>query len=347
MSTPGMETIYIDGSVGEGGGQVLRTSLTLAVITGKHLHIEKIRANRPKPGLGKQHLVCVEAAREICGAKCAGAKLGSTSLDFEPGGVQAGNYQFDIGSAGSASLVIQTILPVLFTAPEASAVIVTGGTHNSWAPPYDFLKESFLPAIKTMGFKVDCRLLRYGFYPAGGGQIASDIKPGGENPEKIIELCQPMVNPKIHAVVYTAKLPNRVVQRQRRLIAESGLPIAGFEHIEVMDSAGPGNCVVVRVVCNNRTTVLTGFGSRGKPSEKVIDEVVTETRDFISSGAAIDHYLADQLLIYMAMRKGGRFTTNQLSKHLTTNMEVIKKFLPVDFVVAKRDDVFEICCRPI
>jgi len=337
-----METIHIDGSFGEGGGQVLRTSLTLAAITGKHLVIDNIRANRPNPGLAKQHLTCVEAVCEICNAKCAGAKIHSTNLDFTPGSVKAGNYSFDIGSAGSASLVIQTVLPVLFCASGLSSVTVTGGTHNSWAPPFDFLKETFVPAIGGMGFKADCRLLRYGFFPAGAGQIIFNIQTAQQN--KSVDMCEPMKNISLSARIYTAKLPPQIAQKQRKLLLSSGLDIDKIEHIDVIDSACAGNCVVIRDCGSNRTTVFTGFGARGKPSEKVIAEAVADAKAFLESGAAIDHYLADQLLIYMSMRKGGAITTNELSSHLTTNMEVIKKFLPVNFAVEKRGLTYEIRC---
>lgn len=339
------ETVYIDGSFGEGGGQVLRTSLSLAAITGKKLHINNIRINRPKPGLAKQHLTCVEAVCAICGGKSKGAAVGSTSLDFEPGEIRAGDYRFDIGSAGSASLVIQTIMPVLFCADKPSTVTVTGGTHNAWAPPYDFIKESFLPAIAPMGFRADCKLLRYGFFPAGGGEIVFEIWPNQEETGGGIDLCEPIANPKISAKIYTSKLPVHIAQKQRKLLLSSGLNFETVEHIEVTDSISAGNCVVIQIKGTGRTTVFTGFGSRGKPSEKVINGVVSETRDFLNSGAGNDHYLADQLLIYMAMRQGGRFTTNELSKHLTTNIEVIKKFLAVDFAVTKQGMVFEVCCR--
>jgi RNA 3'-terminal phosphate cyclase (ATP) len=342
-----METIFIDGSLGEGGGQVLRTSLTLAILTGRRLHIEKIRANRPKQGLGKQHLVCVEAAGEICGAKRSGAAIGSTTLVFEPGKTVAGEYRFDIGSAGSVSLVGQTILPVLFTTADKSTVTITGGTHNAWAPPYDFLKDSFLPAIASMGFRADCQLLRYGFYPLGGGKIAFEVQPKQTNEGQSFDLCESMNKPKISAKIYTARLPVQIAQKQRKLLLDSGLNIENIEHINVTDSDGAGNCAVICIRGENRTSVFTGFGRKGKPSEQVVNEVVTEARDYLSSNAAIDHYLADQLLIYMAMRKGGCFTTNQLSKHLTTNIEVIKKFLPVDFNVTGRANNFEICCRAI
>jgi RNA 3'-terminal phosphate cyclase (ATP) len=348
-----METVYIDGSFGEGGGQVLRTSLTLAAITGKRLHIDRIRANRPKPGLSKQHLTCVEAICEVCGGKskgfdkltAGGAAVGSTELEFEPGEIRAGDYRFDIGSAGSASLVVQTVLPVLFCTGDSSRIAVTGGTHNAWAPPFDFIEYSFLPAIAAAGFKADCRLTRYGFFPAGGGEIAFEIQPKQEETEGMIDLSEPIMNSRISAKIYTSKLPIHIADKQRKLLLSSGLDFETIEHIEVKDSVSAGNCAVIYIKGFNRTIVFTGFGSKGKPSEKVINEVVSEAREYLDSSAAIDHYLADQLLIYIAMRKNGRFTTNELSSHLTTNIEVIKKFLLGDFAVAKRGTVYEVCCQ--
>jgi RNA 3'-terminal phosphate cyclase (ATP) len=339
-----METVCIDGSFGEGGGQVLRTGLTLAAITGKRLRISNIRASRPNPGLAKQHLACVEAARAICNAQCSGAELRSTTLDFTPQAVRPGEYHFDIGSAGSASLVIQTILPVLLTTNRPSTVTVTGGTHNPWAPPFDFLRESFVPSIRAAGFKADCQLLRYGFFPAGGGKIVFEVQPRRTDEGQPIDLCEPMSQPKISAKIYTARLPVHIAQKQRKLLSDSGLNIEKVEHIDVTDGDGAGNCVVICLCGSSRTSVFTGFGSKGKPSEKVVAEVVEQVTAFLESGAAIDHYLADQLLIYMAMQKSGCLTTNQLSRHLTTNIEVIKKFLPVDFVVEQENNYFRVCC---
>jgi RNA 3'-terminal phosphate cyclase (ATP) len=344
MSSSKPETVFIDGSIGEGGGQVLRTSLTLSCITGKRLHIENIRANRPKPGLGKQHVVCAEAAKEVCGARCSGTSIGSMTLDFEPGTVRSGNFYFDIGSAGSASLVMQTILPVLFTADKQSIVTVTGGTHNTWAPPFDFIRDSFLPAIAMAGFKSDCRLMQYGFYPAGGGKIVFDIQPCCNNSGDSIDLYEPIKEAKISAKIYTSKLPVQIADKQRKLLLCSGLNIETIEHIDVTDSISAGNCIAIGIAGNNRRIIFTGFGAKGKPSEKVINEVTTEARDFLNSDAAIDHYLADQLLIYMAIRKKGRFTTNLLSKHLTTNIEVIKKFLPADFAIEEGKNFYKVCC---
>jgi len=268
-------------------------------------------------------------------------------LDFQPEPVQSGDFHFDIGSAGSASLVIQTLLPALFLADKSSTVSVTGGTHNPMAPPFDFLNETFLPAIKTSGFDGNCKLIKHGFFPAGGGKISFNIQPWREQSNRIIDLCQQGKEPQIHACIYTAKLPERVAQRQRKLLLQSGLNIRNTEHIEVEDSNGPGNCVMIRLCDSKRTTVFTAFGMRGKPSEEVISEVLGLTEDFLTSEAAVDRFSADQLLIYMALAKAGSFTTNELSSHLQTNMEVIKKFLPVIFDVEQLKQAYRITCQSL
>ena len=349
-----METVFIDGSTGEGGGQILRTSLALSCITGKSLHIENIRAARRNPGLAKQHLSCVRAVCQICSGQCEGAALKSSVLDFQPGPVQSGDFRFDIGSAGSASLVIQTVLPALFLADKPSAVTVTGGTHNPLAPPFDFLSETFLPAIEAAGFRGNplgdalrhCKLIKHGFYPAGGGKITFDVQPWQKSTDRVIKLCESSEQFQIHARIYTAKLPPHITQRQRKLLLQSGLNIRNVEHIEVTDSDGPGNCAMLRLCSGELTTVFTAFGMRGKRSEEVISEVVSLAEDFLASGAAVDRFLADQLLIYMAMAKAGSYTTNELSSHLQTNMEVIKKFLPVNFRVEQQKQLYKISCLP-
>ena len=347
----------IDGSTGEGGGQILRTSLALSCIAGRSLHIENIRAARRNPGLAKQHLSCVQAACQICSGKCQGAARGSKVLDFQPGSVQSGDFCFDIGSAGSTSLVIQTLLPALFLADKPSTVAVTGGTHNPLAPPFDFLCETFLPAVAAGGFRGNCKLIKHGFYPVGGGKITFDIQPRQRPTHQILSFCEQGSGPvrrrpgstgaglQIHARIYTAKLAAHIAQRQQKLLFESGLNVRNVEHVEVTDSDGPGNCVMIRLCGSERTTVFTAFGMRGKPSRDVVGEVVNLAKDFLASGAAIDRFLADQLLIYMAIAKSGCYTTNELSSHLLTNMETIKRFLPVDFSVQRQKEIYRISCR--
>ena len=391
-----METVFIDGSMGEGGGQILRTSLALSCITGKHLHIENIRAARRKPGLARQHLSCVQAACEICEGHCEGAALGSQVLDFAPGSVHSGDFCFVFGSAGSASLVIQPVLPALFLADKPSTVTVSGGTHNPWAPPFDFLAETFLPAIASAGFVAECKLVKHGFFPAGGGEITFAIQPWQKSTETKIEftaenaesaetevkhsatsansaverltpgrkqmtnLCEPIKEPQIHARIYTARLPAHIAHRQEKLLCQSGLRIRSFEHIDVTDSDGPGNCIMLRLCTRGRTMVFTAFGAKGKPSKRVVNEVAKLTDAFLRSGAAVDRFSADQLLIYMAIsnfrmggekpapaRAGGAYTTNELSTHLTTNIETIKKFLLVNFETEHQDRIYRISCLPV
>lgn len=354
------ETVYIDGSMGEGGGQILRTSLALACITGRNLHIKNIRAARRNPGLAKQHLICVRAAQEICGGQCKGAAISSQTLVFQPGPIRGGNFSFDIGSAGSATLVIQTILPALFLTDKPSTITVSGGTHNPWAPPYDFLAETFLPAIKSAGFDADCKLEKHGFYPAGGGKITLNIQPQQTNLNQQINFCQPIDNIQIRARIYTSKLPSHIPQRQRKLLLQSKLKFKNIEHIEVTDSDGPGNCMMLRLCGEGRTAVFTAFGQKGKPSEKVVGEVTGLAEDFLQSNAAVDHFLADQLLIYMAINSHFAkdnetgthknvccYTTNELTTHLTTNIETIKKFLPVDFKTEHEDRIYRISCLTV
>ena len=342
-----METVFIDGSEGEGGGQILRTSLTLSCITGRGVHIENIRSGRPKPGLAKQHISCVQAACRISNGQCKGAEQGSKTLDFQPGKVAGGDFNFDIGSAGAASLVMQTVLPVLFLADKPSAVTIAGGTHNPLAPPFDFVRETFLPAISMGGFLCDCELLKYGFYPAGGGKIIFKVRPRQKNSNQIINLCEPCRQLQISGRIYTAKLSANIARRQEQLLRKSRLAVGDIESIEAKDSDGPGNCVMIRVCGGGRVSVFTAFGMRGKPSEEVVGEVVSLAEDFISSGAAIDSFLADQLLVYMAIAGDGCYTTNKLSAHLVTNMGVIKKFLPVNFRIEQQGGVHKISLCPL
>jgi RNA 3'-terminal phosphate cyclase (ATP) len=243
-------------------------------------------------------------------------------------------------------LVSQTILPALFLADKPSTITVTGGTHNPLAPPFDFIRETFLPAIATTGFRSQCKLIKHGFFPAGGGKIIFDIQPQQKQTNLMINLCEPYRQFQINARIYTAKLPTHIAQRQQKLLLQSQLDIQNVEHIEVKDSDGPGNCVMLRLCSSNRTTIFTAFGMRGKPSQDVISEVVNLTEDFIASGAAIDRFLADQLLIYMATARAGSFTTNELSRHLLTNIETIKQFLPINFQTDKVKDTYKVSCCP-
>lgn len=335
------DILTIDGSQGEGGGQILRTSLALSVVTGKPFRIENIRARRPKPGLARQHLVAVEAAATICQAVVEGAALGSQHLIFTPGRPQPGEYHFDIGTAGSTSLVIQTLLPALILTPGKWQIELVGGTHNPLAPPVDFLQKTFLPILRRMGASVELELKRPGFYPAGGGRVI--LRVNGSSRLEPLELCSRGRLRRRLAWAAVANLPVHIAQREvdtlHRLLAFGEAETAIYQ----WQAHGPGNIVVVELEYENITEVFTGFGERGKPAEKVAEEVAREVNRYLRSEAPVGEHLADQLLIPLALAGGGRFRTLPLTSHAHTNLETIRYFLDVHWeVVPVNDQEYEV-----
>ncbi|HOX05700.1 MAG TPA: RNA 3'-terminal phosphate cyclase [Planctomycetota bacterium] len=326
--------ITIDGSFGEGGGQILRTALGLSLVTGKPFRIEKIRAGRKKPGLLRQHLTAVNAAAEVGRAEVRGAALGSQELSFAPGEVRGGSYRWAIGTAGSATLVLQTVLPALLTAKEPSLLKLEGGTHNPFAPPFDFLQKAFLPLVCRMGPKVDVTLVRPGFYPAGGGCFKVEIQPAAQLSR--IDIPERGEIKRRLARALVANLPLHIAMRELAVIGRKlNWPDACLKAEPVEGSAGPGNIVVIEVESEHLTEVFTGFGEKGRPAETVADEAVKEARSYIADSAAVGEHLADQLLVPMALAGGGRFRTVAPSRHTSTNAEIIGRFLDVAVKIEK------------
>jgi RNA 3'-terminal phosphate cyclase (ATP) len=321
--------LTIDGSSGEGGGQILRTALALSTVTGKAFGIEKIRAGRPKPGLLRQHLTAVKAAAEISGATVGGVELGSGALTFTPGQVRAGEFAFAVGTAGSATLVLQTVLPALLTASAPSTLVLDGGTHNPAAPPFDFLAKSFLPLINRMGPVVTAELERPGFYPAGGGRFSVNIVPA---PRLLpLDLLERGALRNIRARAIVANLPRSIAEREAKLMGQLlGLAETSLAVEEIRGAYGPGNLAMVEIETEHHTEVFTGFGEVAVRAEAVATKVAQEARAYIASGVPVSRYLADQLLIPMALVGAGRFRTGPLSRHTTTNIEVIRQFLEVN-----------------
>lgn len=319
--------LTIDGSEGEGGGQVLRTALALSAVTGRSFRIEHIRGKRKKPGLLRQHLTAVKAIAEICSARVNGAELGSRALSFEPAAAKHGEYSFAIGTAGSATLVLQTILPPLLVAKGRSHIVLEGGTHNSMAPPFDFVAQTFLPLLHRMGASVSAELTRPGFYPAGGGRFEVHIQ-GGEKLVPLELMTRGALNElRIKAVV--SQLPERIAEREARLLASAlcDYPL-DFEAVTV-DSAGPGNVAMVTVRAEGLTETFTGFGEVGVRAETVAHRLAGEVRGYLQSDAPVGEHLADQLLIPLALAGGGTFRTTEPSLHTRTNADVIARFLPI------------------
>lgn len=304
--------LTINGALGEGGGQIVRTAICLSAITNTAFRITQIRANRPKPGLAAQHLSACQAAAEITQAEIIGAEIGSRELEFKPKRIQAGNYYFNIGTAGAVTLLAQTIIPILLHATRPSHVRIIGGTHVYKSPGYDYFEQVFLPAITRFGCQINSKLLRIGFYPKGGGEIELSISPS-----KLTGVMNWQHATHKNALIRLANLPAHIAEREKYIFETAKIDKITIEKNESYSSG-------------NSVTLWQGFrgayviGERGKRAEVVANEAVTllaeETGD-------VDHHLADQLLIYAVMAKGEtQYRTSYLSNHLHTNVHVIKQF---------------------
>jgi RNA 3'-terminal phosphate cyclase (ATP) len=335
------EWIAIDGSEGEGGGQLLRTALSLSLVTGRPFRIERIRARRKKPGLLRQHLTAVQAAAHVGRARVDGAELGSQVLSFEPSEIQPGEYEFAVGTAGSATLVFQTLLPALLHGRAPSRITVEGGTHNPFAPPYDFLAGTFLPILQRMGASVSARLERCGFYPAGGGRLAFDITPS------------PVLRPltllrrgptHVRARSLVASLPESIAKRELGIVRERlGLDrhLCRVESID--ECVGPGNVLLIVIEGEQIAEIVTGFGIKGVSAEKVASDACDEAERYLRADVPVGSHLADQLLIPMALAGGGSFRTVAPSAHTQTNASVVRRFLDVSIAMdAEAEDVCRI-----
>ena len=323
--------ITIDGSQGEGGGQMLRTSLGLSMLTGTPFRIEKIRAGREKPGLMRQHLTCALAAAEICSAEVDGAAVGSRALSFKPGKVKPGEYAFATGSAGSTTLVFQAILPALLTAGGPSLITLKGGTHNIYAPPVDFLEKSFLAVVSRMGPRVEVALDRHGFYPAGGGRWTAAVTPAQTGKLSAVHVAER--GPITHrlATALVAGIPGEIAVRELAVLRQAfDWPEDAFQIRQLPDTCGPGNVLMLELGHANVTEVFTAFGQRGVRAEAVADQCMQEAKRYLASAAPVGEHLADQLLVPMAIAGGGSFVTATVTEHTRTNADVIRKFLDVD-----------------
>ena len=339
--------LLIDGSRGEGGGQILRTALALSLVTGTAFRIEKIRAGRPKPGLLRQHLTAVQAAAAVGDALVDRAEPGSRELVFRPRAARPGAYRFAVGTAGSAGLVLQTVLPPLLTAPGPSSLTLEGGTHNPWAPPFDFLARAFLPLLARMGASVRAEIQRYGFYPAGGGRFTVEVTPCRRlDPLTVLERGETKGR-RVRAIV--ANLPPSIGHRE----VDVAVRKMGWsrEEAEVLAlrgergeapgacaAPGPGNVIVIEIESEHVAEVFTGFGEVGVRAEVVAERAVRQARDYLAARVPVGPYLADQLLLPLALAGDGAFRTMPLSGHSTTNIAVIREFLDVGVAVTPESE---------
>ncbi len=316
--------LVIDGSQGEGGGQILRTSLSMAMVTGTEFRIENIRAGRAKPGMMRQHLACVKAAQRLSDAKVSGAKVGSTAMTFKPGSIRAGDYEFAVGTAGSTSLIFQTVLPALAAVKGESQLSFHGGTHNMMAPSYDFIRLAYVPLLRRMGLEIEMNLQRHGFFPQGGGEWSVRVKSSGRLASLDLQQAGELV--KREMVVTNSGVPEHVALREMREVATR----CGWSEDEMraqyVHSLGSGNHVSLRLHFENCAEVIEEVGRIGVSAERVARKIVKALRRFTASDAVVGEYLADQLLLPMIIGQGGTFRTFELSRHFRTNRDVIQRF---------------------
>jgi RNA 3'-terminal phosphate cyclase (ATP) len=317
--------LIIDGSEGEGGGQILRSSLALSICTQQAFRISNIRANRDKPGLMRQHLTALKAAGEICDARIVGADVGSRELTFQPGRLRSGNYSFAIGTAGSTTLVLQTVLPALLTAQGPSAIRITGGTHNRGSPSFDFLERAFIPVLARMGANVEIELVRAGFYPRGGGELCVKIEPVERWSR--LDLHERGARTDFYAESYVAAIPQHVAERELATIGSLlSLPSDALHLRALPNDVGPGNAVTITIEHEHVAEVFTGFGERGVRAEDVAEGAAREAQRYLSHRAPVGGHLADQLLLPMALAGAGSFTCTEVTTHLRSNALVIERF---------------------
>jgi len=323
--------IDLDGSHGEGGGQILRSALSLSLRTGQPFRLLNVRQNRDKPGLRPQHLVAVQSAAQLGAAEVSGATVGSRELTFRPqlygDGLAGGAYRFDIGTAGSAPLVLQTVLPALLHATGPSMVTIVGGTYNPKAPPFDFIARVFAPLLLRLGAKVQVRMDRPGFYPAGGGQLVAEITPCPRLARLTLRERGAVTSRQATAVV--ARLPEHVAARELAAVREQlGFSPSCLHTRVITRSASPGNALLIEIESEQVTELFSCVGERGVPAEEVARRAATEASLYLQAGVPVGEHLADQLLLPLALGQGGEYRTVEPSLHTLTQVDLIRHFLP-------------------
>lgn len=328
--------IDIDGSAGEGGGQILRSALALSILTGQAFHIQHIRAQRSEPGLKAQHLTAVQAAAAISRAEVSGASLHSQTLNFEPGPIRTGHYKFEIGTAGAVTLLLQTILLPLSQASSATSLILSGGTHVSWSPPYPYLAEHWLAHLEKMGVRSRIQLDTAGFYPQGGGRIQAITYPASSiAPLNLTERGR-LIAISGHSAVANLdmSIANRQKQRAIQRLTAMNLPVAPRIKSMELPSPGKGTILFLQLEFEHSQACFSALGKLGKSAEKVADEVIDELAAFLETPAAVDAHLADQLLLPAALASGAStFTTCVVTQHLLSQAEIIRQFLPTAITI--------------
>lgn len=326
--------LTIDGSVGEGGGQILRTAIALSAIMQKAVRIVNIRKSRPRPGLGIQHVKSIEIARDMTGASVEGLRHGSTEVTFDPGPIKPGNYTINMGTAGSITLALQSILPIAAYAPGPVTLDMTGGTDVKWAPPYDYFHCVTMPALGRFGFHMDASLLARGYFPAGNGRVIVSTVPSALRGADILE----PGNGSVEGVSASSRLPPHVCERQAKAAAEY-LKSLGYDvgdiKLDIRSDISTGSSITLY----KGLAGGSALGERGKTAEKVGREAASQLAGALKSGAAVDAHLADQLIIYMALSEGEScISASRVTEHTAAGIRVVEQMTGKKFEIKRIDD---------
>lgn len=330
--------IIIDGSFGEGGGQIVRTSLTMSMLTKEPVKIINIRKNRKNPGLSNQHLTCVKASAKICDARVAGAELRSSFLEFYPGETMPGNYDFEINSAGSVGLVIQTIFLPLVFCKNKSSFTITGGTHVPNSPNVHYIDHVFAKLLEKMGVSVKINIVKWGWHPKGGGKTEIFISPQKNIIPFVLTEKKPVT--EINAISAISNLPEHVMTRQARFMKNFFL--SNHININIKEITAPafsrgslGFCYINK----EKFAGFTGLGKKGKRAEKVAEESSVNMLGFINSGANVDERLSDQIILPALFSSGeSSWTTTRITEHLKTNIWTLEKFFPGITIITQKEN---------
>ncbi len=343
--------VHIDGSYGEGGGQILRTALALSTLLNRPIQLTRIRAGRKNPGLQPQHLKSIEALAKITEATTEGVHIGSEAITFIPKKIRPGNYEFDIGTAGSVTLLLQALLLPLSLSESTSHLVLTGGTHVEWSPPFHYLSEVLFPVLSSMGIEAKADIKKWGWYPKGGGRVEMGIYPASGI--KPVTLTHRGALKRIYGLSASSNLPSHVAERQRDQAlkrVEQELNLEGkIEVLSEMPSLGQGSFLFLVVESERVRAGFSSLGRKGKRAEEVADEVVDSIKEYLRSEACIDPHLADQLVPFMAFAKGeSSFTTTKITEHLLTNLWVIEHFINLSVAISgKRGERGKIDLIPV